>query len=405
MELGPVQRRPLFCAAALLLSCFHTDARATEAPRSTIGPACRVDLRSVVKAEPVPTLGTRGTPWVPVITLHFLDNERFVATLVTPASPSPGVAARSSPDAASPFRLSGVVIEASTGKVLATPEWPSNVRAAGVVAANDRGFVTQIGSHLTLFSNSLVPLKRITLPPPVSSGPAYNNEWYPSAASWSGKRVLFLAGSAWTTRSWLWLDAANLEVLDSWQDAATGAIAVSDNQVVMDPSSRHFGDPPPSLMAEPPGGPWKAIPVTVGVSRPHFVGPEVLCFDRDIPDTLPPRYDAFRMTVEGTSAFGAPFREGDAGLCRGILSRTRGRVVVLQTQFKGFHPVLDIGGHSVLKGFLVFDAPFTTPSYTLRVRGSKLRNVSAALSPDGRHVAVLGYPQPVLEVFELPPIQ
>lgn len=58
----------------------------------------------------------------------------------------------------------------------------------------------------------------------------------------------------------------------------------------------------------------------------------------------------------------------------------------------------------MLKGLLVYEAPFSAPSYTLAVHSSQLKNVSATLSPDGRYLAVLGHPEPVLEVFELPAV-
>ncbi len=86
------------------------------------------------------------------------------------------------------------------------------------------------------------------------------------------------------------------------------------------------------------------------------------------------------------------------------VSRTGKRFVLLVEQTKGAHPALDIGGHSVLREMLVFDPPFTTPSFTLEVHGSKIMNPdNVALSPDGRHLAVFAYPDPVFEVYELPP--
>jgi hypothetical protein len=85
------------------------------------------------------------------------------------------------------------------------------------------------------------------------------------------------------------------------------------------------------------------------------------------------------------------------------VSRVGNRFVILEGEMKGSHPALDIGGQSVLKGVLVYDPPFHVPSYTLTIRDSKVTNASAALSPDGRHLAVLGYREPLLEVFELPP--
>ena len=78
--------------------------------------------------------------------------------------------------------------------------------------------------------------------------------------------------------------------------------------------------------------------------------------------------------------------------------------MILLHETRGSHPALDIGGHLVLRGFDVFDAPFSVPTVTLEVKDSRLKNPDLlALSPDGRHIAVLAYPDPILEVYDLPP--
>lgn len=389
-------------AVLCLTTCLTSSAQTVLS--SDIGAAYRVDLRSVLKANALPQLGTRETPWVPVITLAFLNNERLAATLVVPAKVAPGLTTRDAPDAASPFRLCAVILDASTGRVLTTPEWPSNSRAAGIIAANDRGLVIEKGVEITLLSADLTPVEQTTLPSPsVTGGHADGTDWGPTAASWSGKRVLLTAGPAWAVRPWLWFDTEKLRVLKSWEDSATGPIAVSDDRLVIEPSSRHFGDPPSGLEVAVPGGDWKPLPPTMGASAPGFVGPNLLYFHRYIQGTVPPQVEAFLMRTDtGEVSRLEPPRKGWA-LGQAAVSRVGNRFVVIIGQTKGFHPALDIGGDSVLRGLVVYDAPFHAPSYTLRIQDSKVRNASAALSPDGRHLAVLGYPDPVLEVFELPP--
>ncbi len=57
---------------------------------------------------------------------------------------------------------------------------------------------------------------------------------------------------------------------------------------------------------------------------------------------------------------------------------------------------------SGLRGFAIYDAPFRSPAQILHVQGTELRNPdNVALSPDGHHLAVLGYPDPILEIFDL----
>jgi len=96
-----------------------------------------------------------------------------------------------------------------------------------------------------------------------------------------------------------------------------------------------------------------------------------------------------------------PPREG-WGLGAPAASRDDKRFVVLVGEEKGQYPAFDISGHSVLKAVLVFDSPSSAPPSLVRVRDSRARNGDAALSPDGHHLAVLGYPDPILEIFDLP---
>lgn len=98
-----------------------------------------------------------------------------------------------------------------------------------------------------------------------------------------------------------------------------------------------------------------------------------------------------------------PPRNKNWGLGQAAVSRNGKRFVILVEQTKGAHLGLDIGGHDVLKALFVFDPPFKAPSFRLVVRGSRIRNPEMpALSPDGRHLAVFAYPDPVIEVYDLP---
>jgi len=295
-----------------------------------------------------------------------------------------------------------VLVEASSGKLLGTPQWPSNSRYALVIAVNDKGMVLEAGTDLTLFSLDLRPVKRITLSPVPADQYGHDNNWVPHS-SWSGKRVLLLGGRVWMKGPWLWLEAENLEVLRSWEDVLKLPIAVSDDQLVMGTGARRFGDPPSTLVLSAPGGDWRPIPSTANPSTPQFVGPELLFFHRFDTICTPEGVGAYLTHTDNWEASRLEPPRKSWGFGRAATSRTGKRFTILLGQTKGSHPALDISGHSVLRAIRIFDTPFSASS-TLEVRGSRIKNPdTVALSPDGRHLAVLAYPDPVMELFELPP--
>ncbi len=393
------------CGATLLLLCFRIDACAAQAPPTTVTPSYRIDLRLVVKGPFVfePVGHPESRVGLPITSLCFLDRERLAATVVTQAAGRPMLPRRGEPTTASPFRLDAVLIEAATGKILGTPAWPSNSRFAGIIAANDKGFVMQAGTELTLLASDLRPIKRLALPPLPADEYGHDRNWTPRS-SWSGRRVVLLGWRTWDRGPWLWLDAEDLQVLESWQDVGTGAVAVSDDRLVMNTGARHFGDPPSRLVMSVPDEKWSPIPSTLHPSAPQFVGPDLLYFHRYSTINFPAQAGVFLMRTDSGEVPRLESPRKGWGLGRAAASRTGKRFVILIGETKGRHPALDIGGHGVLRALLVFDPPFTTPTCTLEVRGSRIRNPDIpALSPDGLHLAVFSYPDPVLEVYELPP--
>jgi hypothetical protein len=102
------------------------------ARRELLEPSYRIDLRSVVKGplvfEPIGPREPRSG--ILIRSVCFLDDQRLAATVVTPGGGKPGLATRGQPNEGSPFQLNAALIEADSGKIIATPEWPSNSRYA-----------------------------------------------------------------------------------------------------------------------------------------------------------------------------------------------------------------------------------------------------------------------------------
>lgn len=340
---------------------------------------------------------------ITIKSIGFLDNERLAVTVVTQTRSKPGLPRRGEPSNQSAFRLDAVLIDPLSGKVVGMPVWPSNSRYAGIVAINDRGFVIQRGDQLDLLSTSLAPVSRLELPELPADEYAHDRYWTPRS-SWSGRRLLLLGWRAWKTGPWLWVDAMNLEILKSWEGVGTGPVAASDSCLVMSTGARHFGDAPSMLEIEMPGGRWNPIPATLNPANPQFVGRDVLYFHRYRSIAPPAQSAVFLMHLDvGAMDRLDPARNGWE-LGQAAASRAGNRFVILVGQTKGSHRAFDVSGHGVLRALLVFDTPFVRPSFTLDVQDSHIKNPDlVALSPDGRHLAVFGYPNPVLEVFQLPP--
>jgi hypothetical protein len=379
-----------FCTVVWALTCFRTSAETAQRPATELTPSYRIDLRSTLMSAGVPQLGTNEGVWTSARTLHFPNDRQLIATLVLPAKKRPSLATRSEPGAGSSFRLSAAIIDASSGKVVATPEWPSDSRSAGVVAVNENGLVTLARNRLTLLASDLTVRKHLALPAP-DSGP-----WWNYLTTQSGRHVLFVAGNVPKDRPWLWLDTDRLEVVKSWQDASTGSGAVSDDLIVLSPANHRL-----PLEAKVPGGDWRPV-ASVEAASLQFVAPDLLYLNLIGRGEREAGGGVFLMRTDGGQVSRLVPPHKGWGLGPAAVSRTGKRFAIVVGQTKGSHPLLDIGGHSVLRALLVFDPPFKMPCYTLLARGSKVTNPSATLSPDGRHLAVLGYPDPILEVFELP---
>jgi hypothetical protein len=338
----------MLLAAILLFPSFPIKAIASETPSQAIAPKCRIDLRTVVTGAFAfsPWGSPEGRSGPPIRSLWFLDNSQLAISVVTRVNGEPGLASREGTSNDSPYRLHAVLVDAASGKVRGVPEWPSNSRYTGIIAANDRGFVTEAGRELTLYSSDLTPIKRITLPP-LKPDQSTHERYWAARPSWSGRRVLFIGESGL-----IWLDAENLQILKQWDEVLKGPVTASDDQLIVHPFARHFGEPESNLMSEVPGASWKSIPSTTYASEQQFVGDNLLFFHRcAFADPSVP-CGAFLMQIDsGEASRLKPPREG-WGLGAPAASRDDKRFVVLVGEEKGQYPAFDISGHSVLKAVL-----------------------------------------------------
>ena len=287
------------------------------------------------------------------------------------------------------MQLRAVYLDAPTGKVIATEEWPTDSRTSAVVAAHDGILVVQTGSELILNSRTARDIKKLSLPP--------ESSWV-SYSSQSGKHALLIGlGSLGSKVPWVWVDVDNLTVVKQWEDVQSGWVSISDNMIVMTACLWvHHCDSKVEVKGLNTG--WNTIVSSDQHHRPYpqFISDKLLVL-RDFPDRL----EVVKTNGDAIVTEEMDKRTKDQGWGRAYVSANGRRFIIPADVIKGRIDALDVGGHGVLKDILVYDAPFEDRSYTLQLkRGVRENNMLFALSPDGSKLAILN--DEVMEVFDLP---
>ena len=349
------------------------------------------DLRAVVGSAPLGLIVGRRHQTVlqPMTSLWFIDNNTVVATFVT-SEGKVGLSRHDRSDPNLPVQLRAIFLDASNGRVMSTQAWPSESRFAGIVATNGGSFITQRGVVLTRYSPDAQEVGRLSLPPIQQDLLGWAAHTSPT-----GRNILFGIHNLHTRdqTSWVWVDASSLEVVRSWTDAQSGSVGISDNSISMIACSFYPYRCDPSVELRSLATEWKTIaPIDRRPqSSPRFVNDDTI-FISGHPWKL--------LQTDGTTVFteSAPF-EGSMA----IRSASGQRFMVPFFQSKGGFPALDISAHGELKTIAVYDAPFHTRSYKLKMIGPTIKDdTQFALSPDGSLLAIL-YDESIY-LFHLPPI-
>ena len=396
---------PLTLLAVIsVLTCFLNSGsaaapqqRSTEAGHETVTLQWRTNLRSAIGSAPIwEDLGSSVESKArPRTSLWFTDNRTIVATFVTREG-NPSLSNRDASDATLPLRLRPVFLDAATGKVTATPDWPTISTDASIIAVHDGKLVTLAGDELTLYGPDLKVLKKLKLPSPPPSG------WYVHRSP-SGKNILILVPTGtyspthWAY-SWLWLETDSLRIAHSWEDTDQGEVAIADNKMVMIQHCYRYGDTgcKPHIKVRGIDTDWISIAPSDKQYDVQFVNEDAFLLSGE-----PVRL----MQVDGKVIFQEVNPLGEGGCWIWPMASPTGdgqRFVVPAGVQKGAFPALDIYGHELLKKILVYDAPFHARSYTLDYKGPPIKDPTHfALSPDGLQLAILDGES--VEVLHLPP--
>lgn len=384
--------------ALFAIACFLSSATgaAVAQHNEPVTAKWRVDIRPAIGGTPLPVVWGRVQEFKgpPKTSLWFTDNNTLIATFVTrEGKGNPKVSRRDASDETLPLRLRAVFLDAATGRITDTTDWPSQSRDAAIVATHDGKLVAQTGDELTLYSSSLGVLKKLKLP----TQEKYDWRAHPSA---TGKHILFLStkfafsSAELKTGSWLWVETDSLQILQSWEDTQTGDVSISDGKIAMVACEWVFSCEPKVEIKSLSTG-WATIAGSDRRLVPHFVGEEMLFLTGNATSMI---------RTDGKVVFA---EDGPSQVCFGASAfvSTDGQRLVLPTcRLKGQVAAFDIGGHGVLKTILVYDVPSHAKSHTLEVKGPKIKDeIQFAISPDGSKLAVLN--SETVQVFQLPPLK
>lgn len=365
--------------------------RTNAAPKHDVVQASwRVDLRPAIGGPPLPYVfpSPYETKGQPVKSLWFTDDNTVVATFVT-ASSKLQLSTRNGIDKHLPMRLRAVFLDAPTGKITGTSEWPTDSRTSAIVAAHDGMFVTQTGSELSLNSRTEKDIKKLNLPMK-SSWAAYSSP--------SGEHLLLIGRRSLGSRvPWIWVDVNELAVLRQWEQVQSGWVSISDDNIAMTTCLWVYNCDR-AVKVRGLNSAWNIVMSSDQRHRPYpqFINDDLLAL-RDFPDRLT------LIKTNGNSVFTEEMdntSEG-RGWGRAYVSGNGERFIIPADVIKGHIAALDVSGHGVLKQILVYDAPFERRSYTLELKSNiKENNTLFALSPDGSRLAILN--NEIVEVVKLP---
>ncbi|SPE44294.1 hypothetical protein SBA7_320061 [Candidatus Sulfotelmatobacter sp. SbA7] len=360
----------------------------TKTASDTRAPVWRIDLRSVGFTGLAPKQETWGLHFRPN-PLCFADQQVLVATFITRENVT-ALARRDQPDDPLPLRLHGTFLDASTGKVQASREWPITRPRGGIVATGGGGFAVLVPAGLASYSPSRELLKDLKL-----SSEQQSHLW-DIHSSPTGKS--FLMEYHYPEASFQWVDANSLQPQPAWGESMPG-VSISDSELTITrdtyiKSKGYISE----VLVRSRDGPWRAIcrvepGMGEGCGIPQFVSNKVLAL------WLPHELKVASTDGEVLSAISLA---EDDWIGRPLYPSANGeRFAMTVWAHKGGSTLLDISYHRMLKRIVVYDIPSGHPIYTFEAKKRQSKDVSGvAVSPDGSLLAILT--DGVLEVYQLP---
>jgi len=413
----------LICVACCVLSRAETEAPSMAKGQWSETPIWQLDLRpfGYGSASKIPMLPRYREA---VERIFFTSDDVLTATFVTPvADTSPAVGSR--PRRAAAWRLHAVFIEATTGRVRTTKEWPIASPKCQVLPVAGGALLLFAPDRLVLYSPDLEPAKELPLP-----AFKLTNEDIPKVLQSASRKTILLkyysdensvSSQGWFTGHYdfMWIDAQSLNVVLSWrQDAGEntwhgpeyvnalgGSVdTISDGEIAWGVNG--------AILIRRLDQPWRLICyLRPECSTPQFVSNENLLTFFNM-RAFPKSDDAVAVLREDGSLLlkdQIACRENDL-LGRPVVSADGRRFALLVYSEGGEIDFMDFhlrSARQTLRDVRVFDIPSRHWVYSLQAK-KKIKGIAGdpfplqglALSPDGSQMAILT--GDVLEVFRLP---
>jgi hypothetical protein len=366
--------------------------RGETASNKTGDPIWTLDLRTVGFTGFAPKqeawgLNLRPNP------ICFSDADVLVATFITRETLTT-LARRDQPGEPLPLRLHAVFLDAGTGKVQASKEWPITRPRGGVVAAGDGRFAVLAPALVALYSPSLELVKDFKL-----SSEQQSHLWDFHVSS-SGKTIL--VEYHYPEATYQWLNSDSLLPQDALWSESLPVLSISDDKEIAsfrDTYVKAKGINVFEALIQPRNAAERTVCRAFAgqaerCGEPEFVSNDVLAI------LMPHEFNLVSKTG-GDAFLKSSFRD-DEWLGRPLHPSIDGkRFAVTVWAHKGGSALLDISYHRVLKRIVVYDIPSRHPIYAFEATKRQSKDVSGvAVSPDGSLLAILT--DGVLEVYQLP---
>jgi hypothetical protein len=344
---------------------------------------------------------------VDVAALSFAGKEYAVVTFVTREA-TKGLPRRSSPDESLPYRMHALFVDAETGALRATREWPTASERAGVLPATGGNFVVLTPDKLWLYSEDFHLLHELNL---LLSSRAHD-EWWQFSASPNRRYILLMyaADSRHCRFEWIGLD--DLAILRSWQeDSKENVWRGREDLVVL---GGHLGSLYEGVMAMPfqrgffltryLDGPWRLVrfsrPVASLGAFGFLSGRLLISAEQSVKGLRKGNITLIR--TDGEVLFQQDFPDNELFTCLAP-SADGQRFAIATDKGKGGSLTLDIAVHYSLERIMVNDIPSGKWIFALSGKKQGIKSISAlALSPDGLLLGLINQ-DGILEVYRLPP--